>query len=47
MTPRFHDTLSRAVQPLAPIESGRIRMYTCGPTVYRFAQPIQDEKASG
>ncbi|HEV2005246.1 MAG TPA: cysteine--tRNA ligase, partial [Candidatus Limnocylindrales bacterium] len=37
MTPRFHDTLSGAVQPLAPIESGRIRMYTCGPTVYRFA----------
>jgi cysteinyl-tRNA synthetase len=37
MTPRFHDTLSRAVQPLVPIESGRIGMYTCGPTVYRFA----------
>jgi cysteinyl-tRNA synthetase len=37
MMPRFRDTLSRAVQPLVPIETGRIRMYTCGPTVYRFA----------
>ena len=35
--PRFRDTLSRAVQPLVPIGTGRIRMYTCGPTVYRFA----------
>lgn len=37
MTLRFRDTLSRAVRPLVPIENGRIRMYTCGPTVYRFA----------
>ena len=37
MTPRFRDTLSRAVQSLVPIEDGRIRIYTCGPTVYRFA----------
>jgi cysteinyl-tRNA synthetase len=35
--PRFRDTLSRAVQPLVPIENGRIGIYTCGPTVYRFA----------
>ena len=37
MTLRFRNTLSRAVQPLVPIETGRIGMYTCGPTVYRFA----------
>ncbi len=37
MTPQFRDTLSRSVRPLVPIETGRIRMYTCGPTVYRYA----------
>jgi cysteinyl-tRNA synthetase len=29
--------LSRTVEPVEPIEPGRVRMYTCGPTVYRFA----------
>jgi cysteinyl-tRNA synthetase len=37
MTLRFHDTLTRQVRPLVPLEDGRIGMYTCGPTVYRFA----------
>jgi len=34
---RLRDTLTRRIQPVEPIEPGRIRMYTCGPTVYRYA----------
>ncbi len=37
MTLRIRNTLSRTVEPVEPLEPGRIRMYTCGPTVYRFA----------
>src|SRR5688572_17348618 len=31
---RFFNTLGRRLQPLAPLEPGRVRIYTCGPTVY-------------
>ncbi|MEX0991988.1 MAG: cysteine--tRNA ligase [Actinomycetota bacterium] len=34
---RLHNTLSRQVEEVVPLEAGRIKMYTCGPTVYRFA----------
>jgi cysteinyl-tRNA synthetase len=34
MTIRLHDTLSGETRPLEPLEPGRVRMYTCGPTVY-------------
>jgi cysteinyl-tRNA synthetase len=34
---RLHNTLSRTVDDVVPIEDGRVRMYTCGPTVYRSA----------
>ena len=37
MTLRLRDTLTRAVVPVEPIEAGRLRMYSCGPTVYRYA----------
>src|SRR4026207_805756 len=37
MTLRLRYTLSRAAEPVEPLEPGRIGMYTCGPTVYRFA----------
>ena len=37
MTLHIRNTLTRSVEPLKPLESGRVRMYTCGPTVYRFA----------
>src|SRR3954471_176765 len=37
MVLRLRDTLSRAVVPVEPLEPGRVRMYSCGPTVYRFA----------
>src|SRR5579872_1077733 len=33
---RLFNTLSRTVERIVPLEAGRIRMYTCGPTVYRF-----------
>ena len=32
---RLHNTLTRSVEPLVPVNDGEIRMYTCGPTVYR------------
>lgn len=34
---RIYDTLSRRKQDLRLIESGRAMIYTCGPTVYRYA----------
>ncbi|HKK28321.1 MAG TPA: cysteine--tRNA ligase [Gemmatimonadota bacterium] len=34
MTLSFHDTLTRSLVPFEPAEEGRVRMYTCGPTVY-------------
>jgi cysteinyl-tRNA synthetase len=33
----LRDTLTRQIKPVEPLESGRIRMYSCGPTVYRYA----------
>jgi cysteinyl-tRNA synthetase len=37
MTLRIRNTLTRSVEAVEPLETGRVRMYTCGPTVYRFA----------
>jgi cysteinyl-tRNA synthetase len=37
MTPRLHDTLSRRLAEIEPIEPGHVRMYTCGPTVWNRA----------
>ncbi|MGH9363441.1 MAG: cysteine--tRNA ligase, partial [Thermoanaerobaculia bacterium] len=31
------NTLTRRKQEFVPLESGRVRMYNCGPTVYSFA----------
>lgn len=31
---RLYNTLSRTVEDFEPLEPGRVRMYTCGPTVY-------------
>ena len=33
----FFNSLSRSKEPVAPLEVGHVRMYTCGPTVYNFA----------
>ncbi len=32
---RLHNTLTRRVEPVVAAREGEIRMYTCGPTVYR------------
>ena len=34
---KVYNTLSKRVDPVTPIESGRVKMYSCGPTVYRDA----------
>jgi cysteinyl-tRNA synthetase len=34
---RLYDTKSRAVETVTPIRPGQLRMYSCGPTVYRYA----------
>ncbi len=34
---RLYDSLTRALQEVDPIEPGRVKMYACGPTVYRYA----------
>src|SRR5688572_27538885 len=33
---RLYDSLSRAVENVVPVEPGRIKIYACGPTVYRY-----------
>src|SRR3954470_24572654 len=37
MTLRLRNTLTRTVEAVEPAEGGRLRMYSCGPTVYRYA----------
>jgi cysteinyl-tRNA synthetase len=37
MTLRLHDTMSRGLVDVEPIEDGHVRLYTCGPTVYARA----------
>ena len=37
MALRLRNTLTRTVEQVDPLEPGRVRMYTCGPTVYRYA----------
>jgi len=34
MTLRLYNTLTRSVQPFAPLDPKRITVYVCGPTVY-------------
>jgi len=34
MTLRIHNTLTRRLEPFAPIDPGHVRMYVCGITVY-------------
>jgi cysteinyl-tRNA synthetase len=34
---RLTNSLTRRVEPFEPMEPGRVRMYTCGPTVYDVA----------
>jgi cysteinyl-tRNA synthetase len=34
MPVRLHDTMTRGLREVTPLEPGWVRMYTCGPTVY-------------
>ena len=34
---RLYNSLTRRVEPLEPIAPGRVTIYTCGSTVYRYA----------
>ena len=36
MAVRIHNTLTRRVEPLEPIEPGRVRLYVCGMTTYDY-----------
>ena len=37
MAVRLYNTLTRKKEEFVPVEPGRVRMYTCGPTVYNYA----------
>ena len=34
---RLHNSLTRSTEPLVPVTPGLVTIYTCGPTVYRYA----------
>jgi len=34
---RFFNTLSRRMEPFKPLNPGKVKLYTCGPTVYDYA----------
>lgn len=34
---KIYNTLHKKIEEIVPIEEGKIKMYTCGPTVYHFA----------
>ena len=34
---KFYNTLSRTVEDFVPYEDNKVKMYTCGPTVYHYA----------
>ena len=34
---KIYNTLTRQVEEFKPIEEGKVKMYTCGPTVYHYA----------
>jgi cysteinyl-tRNA synthetase len=37
MSLRLYNTLSRQVEEFAPLQAGRVSLYTCGPTIYNYA----------
>jgi cysteinyl-tRNA synthetase len=37
MTLRLHNTLTRRVEPFAPLAPPRVTLYSCGPTVWNYA----------
>ncbi len=37
MSIRFYNTITRQKEAFEPLEAGKVKMYTCGPTVYDYA----------
>jgi hypothetical protein len=37
MSVHFYNTLNRRLEPFQSIEPGKVRFYSCGPTVYNYA----------
>lgn len=37
MSVHFYNTLTRRLEPFQPLEPGKVRFYSCGPTVYNYA----------
>jgi cysteinyl-tRNA synthetase len=37
MSLQLHNTLTRRIEPFAPLVPGRATLYTCGPTIYNYA----------
>ena len=33
----LYNTLGRSIEPFEPLQSGKVKLYTCGPTVYGLA----------
>src|SRR5258706_16050009 len=33
---KIYNTLTRRIEEIVPIDAGKIKMYSCGPTVYRY-----------
>src|SRR5947209_8177974 len=33
---KIYNTLTRRVEEIVPLQAGKVKMYSCGPTVYRF-----------
>ena len=31
---RFYNTYSKQIEPFEPVEPGKVKLYSCGPTVY-------------
>ncbi len=36
MTLHLYNSLTRSLEPFTPVEAGKAKVYTCGPTVYNF-----------
>lgn len=34
---KLYNTLSKQIEEFVPNEAGKVKMYTCGPTVYHYA----------
>ncbi|HDD64417.1 MAG TPA: cysteine--tRNA ligase, partial [Thermoprotei archaeon] len=34
---QVYNTLSRKIEPFEPVNSGKVLMYVCGPTVYDYS----------